>query len=124
MMVEMASQAKEKTEADVSMDPADANEDYASGARLSALIASLMFGMFLVALDNVSSLIAAVSTCSGADHNHCQTILSTAIPKITDQFRDLSKVSWYGAAYFMTFGGSEQSEYAHSLLDRLLTSGL
>jgi hypothetical protein len=36
-----------------------------------------------------------------------QTILGTAIPKITDEFHDLNKVSWYGAAYFMTFGGGE-----------------
>lgn len=36
-----------------------------------------------------------------------KTILGTAIPKITDEFHDLNKVSWYGAAYFMTFGGGE-----------------
>jgi len=37
------------------------------------------------------------------------TILSTAIPKITDEFQDLNKVSWYGAAYFMTFGGLQST---------------
>lgn len=36
-----------------------------------------------------------------------QTIIGTAIPKITDEFHDLNKVSWYGSAYFMTFGGSK-----------------
>ncbi|KAK5111737.1 hypothetical protein LTR85_011782 [Meristemomyces frigidus] len=46
-------------------------EEYATGAPLAALVASLMLGMFLVALDN--------------------TIVSTAIPKITDEFRDLSR---------------------------------
>jgi hypothetical protein len=40
-------------------------------------------------------------------HPNPQTILGTAIPKITDEFQDLNKVSWYGAAYFMTFGGGE-----------------
>lgn len=35
-----------------------------------------------------------------------QTILGTAIPKITDEFHDLNKVAWYGSAYFMTFGGT------------------
>ncbi|KAK4506935.1 hypothetical protein PRZ48_000668 [Zasmidium cellare] len=64
-------------------------EEYTTGAALVALVGSLMLGMFLVALDN--------------------TILSTAIPKITDQFKDLSKVSWYGAAYFMTFGGFQST---------------
>jgi hypothetical protein len=40
-----------------------------------------------------------------ADNACVKTILGTAIPKITDEFHDLNKVSWYGAAYFMTFGG-------------------
>ncbi|KAL5336875.1 MFS general substrate transporter [Aspergillus crustosus] len=68
-------------------DPA-ANE-YPRGTRLAAIVVSLMLGMFLVALDN--------------------TILGTAIPKITDEFRDLNKVSWYGSAYFMTFGGFQST---------------
>ncbi|KAF2103444.1 MFS general substrate transporter [Rhizodiscina lignyota] len=66
-----------------------ASIDYPHGARLAALVISLMLAMFLISLDN--------------------TILSTAIPKITDEFHDLTKVSWYGSAYFMTFGGRFQS---------------
>jgi MFS transporter, DHA2 family, glioxin efflux transporter len=31
--------------------------------------------------------------------------VATAIPKITDEFLGLDKVSWYSSAYFMTFGG-------------------
>jgi MFS family permease len=34
-----------------------------------------------------------------------QTIVATAIPKITDQFRSLDDISWYGSAFFMTLGG-------------------
>ncbi|CAD0082658.1 unnamed protein product [Aureobasidium vineae] len=66
-------------------------DDYLHGTRLIALTVSLLLGMFLVALDN--------------------TIIGTAIPKITDEFHDLNKVSWYGSAYFMTFGGSFQSTW-------------
>ncbi|KAI4729939.1 MFS general substrate transporter [Aureobasidium sp. EXF-10728] len=66
-------------------------DDYLHGTRLVALTISLLLGMFLVALDN--------------------TIIGTAIPKITDEFHDLNKVSWYGSAYFMTFGGSFQSTW-------------
>lgn len=55
----------------------DATEEYSHGLRLAALVVSLLLGMFLVALDN--------------------TILGTAIPKITDQFHDLNKVAWYGS---------------------------
>lgn len=36
-----------------------------------------------------------------------QTILGTAIPSITDEFGGLADVTWYSAAYFMTFGGLE-----------------
>ncbi|KAJ4859019.1 major facilitator superfamily domain-containing protein [Trichoderma breve] len=66
-----------------------ADEEHPHGARLAAIVVSLMLCMFLVALDN--------------------TIVGTAIPKITDEFHDLNKVSWYGSAYFMTFGGGFQS---------------
>jgi hypothetical protein len=37
------------------------------------------------------------------DHR-CQTIVATAIPKITDQFHSLDEASWYGSAFFMTSG--------------------
>ncbi|KAL4990688.1 major facilitator superfamily-domain-containing protein [Aspergillus falconensis] len=67
----------------------DNSDSYPHGARLAAIVLSLMLGMFLVALDN--------------------TILGTAIPKITDEFHDLNKVSWYGSAYFMTFGGFQST---------------
>ncbi|KAJ9484589.1 hypothetical protein VN97_g8774 [Penicillium thymicola] len=66
-------------------------DDYPHGARLAAVVLSLMLGMFLVALDN--------------------TILGTAIPKITDEFHDLNKVSWYGSAYLMTYGCAFQSTW-------------
>ncbi|KAL3440598.1 major facilitator superfamily-domain-containing protein [Aspergillus insuetus] len=72
--------------AEATTPPAD---EYIHGFRLAVLAASLMLGMFLVALDN--------------------TILGTAIPRITDEFQDLNKVSWYGAAYFMTFGGFQST---------------
>ncbi|KXG50017.1 Major facilitator superfamily domain, general substrate transporter [Penicillium griseofulvum] len=70
---------------------AGVTDEYPHGARLAAVMLSLMLGMFLVALDN--------------------TILGTAIPKITDEFHDLNKVSWYGAAYLMTYGSGFQSTW-------------
>ena len=39
----------------------------------------------------------------------CQTIVGTAIPKITDEFHSLDDISWYAAAYFMTFGATQPS---------------
>lgn len=38
-----------------------------------------------------------------------QTIVATAIPKITDEFHGLELVSWYGSAFFMTFGGFQST---------------
>ena len=60
-------------------------ELYPTGLTLIPIFAALAFSIFLVALD--------------------QTILGTAIPKITDEFDGLNSVSWYGSAYFMTYGG-------------------
>lgn len=34
-----------------------------------------------------------------------QTIVATAVPKITDAFHGLADVAWYSSAYFMTAGG-------------------
>jgi MFS family permease len=31
-----------------------------------------------------------------------QTIVATAIPKITDQFHSVSEIGWYGSAFFLT----------------------
>lgn len=60
-------------------------EVYPTGKALIPILAALIFAVFLVAVD--------------------LTILGTAIPKITDEFGGLESVSWYGSAYFMTFGG-------------------
>lgn len=49
-------------------------DDYPHGARLAAVVAALGFSIFLVALD--------------------MTIVSTAIPAITDEFHSLSDVGW------------------------------
>lgn len=38
-----------------------------------------------------------------------QTIVATAIPKITDEFHGLAEVSWYSSAFFMTFGGFQSA---------------
>ncbi|KAL9076715.1 MAG: hypothetical protein Q9161_000700 [Pseudevernia consocians] len=51
--------------------------EYPSGAKLGIIIASLALSVFLMALDN--------------------TIIATAIPKITDHFKALDDVGWYGS---------------------------
>jgi hypothetical protein len=35
--------------------------------------------------------------------------VATAIPKITEEFKGLDKVGWYGAAFFMTVGAFQST---------------
>ncbi|KID84589.1 major facilitator superfamily transporter [Metarhizium guizhouense ARSEF 977] len=64
--------------------PADAaNMTYPSGFKLVAVMIGLQLAVLCVSLDN--------------------TIIATAIPKITDQFNALTDVGWYGSAYLLTF---------------------
>jgi EmrB/QacA subfamily drug resistance transporter len=56
--------------------------EYPTGVKLSLITLALCLSVFLMALDN--------------------TIIATAIPKITDQFHSLADVGWYGSAYLLT----------------------
>ena len=56
--------------------------EYPHGLKLALLLGSLCLACFLVALD--------------------QTIIATAIPKITDHFKSVQDIGWYGSAYFLT----------------------
>ncbi|RHZ45562.1 putative MFS aflatoxin efflux pump [Aspergillus thermomutatus] len=62
-------------------DPDDTYQEQ-SATKVILLLVSIMMTMFLVALD--------------------RTIISTAIPQITDEFDSLSDVGWYGSAYLLT----------------------
>ncbi|KAL4796627.1 MFS general substrate transporter [Aspergillus venezuelensis] len=79
---------KDALEKDATETEAAATEDdaeYPHGISLALIVLAVILAIFLISLD--------------------QTILGTAIPKITDEFGGLDKVSWFGSAYFMTFGG-------------------
>jgi hypothetical protein len=60
----------------------DEDVHYPTGARVVLILAALCAAVFLVALD--------------------QTIISTAIPKITDDFNSIGDIGWYGSAYLLT----------------------
>ncbi|KAJ7618867.1 MFS transporter [Mycena polygramma] len=82
-----ASQSKlEKSEVD-SQPPVEDEDDYPHGIKLALLTLALCLSVFLVALDN--------------------TIIATAIPKITDQFQSLDDVGWYGSAYLLTTAATQ-----------------
>ena len=74
-----------KMEEDITVNHADPPEEemeYPHGIKLGIILAALCLSVFLVALD--------------------QTIISTAIPKITDQFKSIQDIGWYGSAYLLT----------------------
>ncbi|KEZ41294.1 Uncharacterized protein SAPIO_CDS7389 [Scedosporium apiospermum] len=59
--------------------------DYPSGLKLTFIVVALVLSVFLFSLD--------------------QTIVATAIPRITDEFKSIDDISWYGSSFFMTLGG-------------------
>lgn len=66
--------------------PGDINpskqDEYLRGFRLLAVVISMMLAVFCVALDN--------------------TIIATAIPHMTDTFKTVDDIGWYGSAYLLT----------------------
>ena len=76
--------AEEKLEA-IEKDEEQENEDdieYPKAMKLTLITIALCLSVFCMALDN--------------------TIISTAIPKITDEFKAINDVGWYGSAYLLT----------------------
>lgn len=43
--------------------------------------------------------------CTNSIFRQYQTIVATAIPRITDEFGGIDLVGWYGSAFFITLGG-------------------
>ncbi|KAF7361116.1 DHA14-like major facilitator [Mycena sanguinolenta] len=84
---------EEKTEERVPVDMTTATEqhdeepDYPQGFKLTLLTVALCCSVFLVCLDS--------------------TIIATAIPKITDEFKSLDDVGWYGSAYLLTMSATQ-----------------
>ncbi|AEO67911.1 uncharacterized protein THITE_2117084 [Thermothielavioides terrestris NRRL 8126] len=56
--------------------------EYPKGVKLAMIVLALCLSVFTMALDN--------------------SIIATAIPKITDQFHSLPDVGWYASAYMLT----------------------
>ncbi|EXJ53740.1 uncharacterized protein A1O5_12989 [Cladophialophora psammophila CBS 110553] len=83
--IQIQTDAKSTTSASV-VAPAGPEDDdevvYPGGLKLALITLALCLSVFLVALDN--------------------TIIATAIPKITDHFKSLGDVGWYGSSYLLT----------------------
>jgi hypothetical protein len=71
-----------------SLEPKTVEDDkaqYATGFKLTMIVLSLQLTNFCIAVDN--------------------TIVATAIPRITDHFGSLGDVGWYGSAYLLFVSG-------------------
>lgn len=67
---------------DVTNAPSQKSSQQPTGLKLLTILLGLCIAVFCVALDN--------------------TIIATAIPYITDQFKNLNDVGWYGSVYLLT----------------------
>lgn len=75
--------SSEKDESTAKEEQEDESQ-YPSGIRLGLVILALCLAVFLLSLDN--------------------SIIATAIPRITDEFNSLGDVGWYGSGpYFLLF---------------------
>ena len=68
--------------------------EYPSGAKLGIIVASLSLSVFLMALVGSLNASSAGKIVTMIQDN---TIIATAIPKITDHFEALDDVGWYGS---------------------------
>ncbi|PQE29820.1 major facilitator superfamily transporter protein [Rutstroemia sp. NJR-2017a WRK4] len=77
----------------VAHDPVDTIEEheYPGGLRLAAIVAALVWSIFLTYAVRI----------------WCQTIITTAIPSITNDFHSLEDVGWYGSAMFFPMAATQ-----------------
>ncbi|KAI0144367.1 putative gliotoxin efflux pump [Xylariaceae sp. FL1272] len=79
---------KEGADGDKANTPdAISEEEYPGGLRLAAIVVALILSIFLASLDT--------------------TIITTAIPSITNEFHSLQDVGWYGSAMFFPLAATQ-----------------
>lgn len=78
----------------------DDEGNYPTGLKLAAIALALCFAVFCVALDSEYPSLLAL-TEHVVQTNPADTIIATAIPRITDDFHSLDDVGWYSSAYLL-----------------------
>jgi hypothetical protein len=84
-------------------------EEYPTGLKLASIILAICLCVFLVALGMYPAIVIVIRRgnseltlrlccCMYSDNS----IIATAIPKITDEFNSLSDVAWYGSGTSFT----------------------
>lgn len=80
-------------------------EEHPKGFRLAMVILALVLSVFLVALDLVTRSHEQQNFLA----NIFQSIIATAIPRITDHFHSLDQIGWYGSAFFLTLASFQST---------------
>ncbi|KAK8186265.1 major facilitator superfamily protein [Phyllosticta citribraziliensis] len=80
-------------------------QSYPNGFSLAMILCALLLSMFLVTSTPRKKFFFVCSWLTGP----AKTIVATAIPKITDDFRRLDHVGWYGSAFFLTLAVFQSS---------------
>lgn len=96
-MVEKTEVVLDRTVSTLSQEP----EEYPGTVKLMLVTVALCLSVFCMALvwsycSCLSSILASLT------RDQDNTIIATAIPRITDQFHALNDVGWYGSAYLLT----------------------
>lgn len=89
---------------DAASDQEDSTE-YPAAWKLGLITIALCLSVFCVALVCFAPtqwLLDEQSSLANTHKLQDNTIIATAIPRITDEFRKLEDVSWYGSAYLLT----------------------
>lgn len=69
--------------------PSEDQNEYPGNIALMFIVVAVILSIFLVSLD--------------------MTIIATAIPRITDEFKSLDQVGWYGSAFFLTLASFQST---------------
>ena len=81
-------------------DDEEEKQVYPSSSKLAPILIGLCFQSFCIALVSFELLLRFHKLMWATYQDN--TILSTAVPKITEQFNSLGDLSWYASAYLLT----------------------
>jgi MFS transporter, DHA2 family, glioxin efflux transporter len=80
--------------------------EHPKGFRLAMVVLALVLSVFLVALDMVY---LNPLQANKVQADFFETIIATAIPRITDEFHSLDQIGWYGSAFFLTLASFQST---------------
>jgi len=80
------------------VDSPQIDDGYLHGLKFSLVLIALFLAIFCMALVSITNFDPRFCLLPIQDN----TIIATAIPRITDEFHSINDVGWYGSAYLLT----------------------